>query len=336
MVRRDDYERIEKPNTRGKALGDSSTLNYFTWVPGCRPTFDRWAEYGGNEWSSEPLVPYLRKSASYHDDATLYSEELKKIGAGGPLPISHAELIDSMKHFRDAVAKAWKSRGEKITENIYDGEINGLTHCCDSIYKGERTGSYLFVKGNPNITIASEIHSKKLIINEADRSCKGVRVIDSSGNELNFYATPEVIVSQGVFETPKLLMLSGIGPARELTKHGIDVVVDSRHAGQNLIDHPGVPFVLRVKDGYGMDDYLMRKGPKNDEVLSAYKKDRSGPVLRVIDASIISVIPDCRTQNSVYMIVEKGADMIKSTRICSSSRGANLLFFLSLTMRFCP
>ncbi|KAH0495441.1 hypothetical protein TgHK011_008994 [Trichoderma gracile] len=71
IVKRDDYERIEKPNTRGKILGGSSSLNYFTWVPGCKATFDMWAEYGGDEWSWDPLVPYLRKSATYHDDEGL-------------------------------------------------------------------------------------------------------------------------------------------------------------------------------------------------------------------------------------------------------------------------
>jgi choline dehydrogenase len=278
MVKRDDYERIEKPNTRGKALGGSSSLNYFTWIPGCKPTFDRWEEYGGKEWTWEPLVPYLRKSATYHDDPKLYSPELKKLGADGPIPISHSELIDEMRPFRDALTKAWKSRGEPLTENIYDGEMNGLTHCIDTIYKGQRSGSYLFVKDKPNITIMPEVHSKRLIIDYADRICKGVTVIEPSGNELNLYATREVILSQGVFESPKLLMLSGVGPARELAKHGIDVIVDSRHVGQHLADHPGVPFVLRVKDGFGMDSHLLRKGPKNDAIVAAYKKDRSGPV----------------------------------------------------------
>src|SRR5271170_3558416 len=278
MVKRDDYERIEKPNTRGKALGGSSSLNYFTWIPGCKPTFDRWEEYGGKEWTWEPLVPYLRKSATYHDDPKLYSPELKKLGAGGPIPISHSELIDEMGPFRDALTKAWKSTGEPLTENIYDGEMNGLTHCIDTIYKGQRSGSYLFVKDKPNITILSEVHSKRLIIDYADRTCKGVTVIDPSGKELSLYATREVILSQGVFESPKLLMLSGVGPARELARHGINVIVDSRHVGQHLSDHPGVPFVLRVKDGFGMDDHLLRQGPKRDKVVTAYKKDHSGPV----------------------------------------------------------
>lgn len=277
MVKRDDYERIEKPNTRGKALGGSSSLNYFTWVPGCKPTFDRWAEYGGKDWTWDPLVPYLRKSATYHDDPKLYLPELKKLGAGGPIPISHAELLDEMDPFRNALTKAWKSRGEPISENIYDGEMIGLTHCIDTIHKGVRSGSYLFVKDKPNISILPQVHSKRLILDEADRTCKGVTVIDPSGNELSFYASREVILSQGVFESPKLLMLSGIGPARELAKHGINTIVDSPHVGQNLLDHPGVPFVLRVKDGYGMDDVLLRKGPKNSAAITEYGKKHSGP-----------------------------------------------------------
>ncbi|CUM48403.1 unnamed protein product [Debaryomyces tyrocola] len=277
MVKRDDYERIEKPNTRGKALGGSSSLNYFTWIPGCKPTFDRWEEYGGKEWKWDPLLPYLRKSATYHDDPKLYDPAFERLGSGGPLPISHAELIDEMQPFRDKLKKAWESTGQSLNENIYDGEMIGLTHCCDTIYRGERSGSYLFVKDKPNITILPKVHSKKLII-DADHAVKGLIVIEPSGKEQSFYATREVIVSQGVFESPKLLMLSGIGPKKELERNGIDVVVESRHVGQNLLDHPGVPFVLRVKDGFGMDDVLLRKGPKNDAAIAAYKKNHSGPV----------------------------------------------------------
>lgn len=278
MVKRDDYERIEKPNTRGKALGGSSSLNYFTWIPGCKPTFDMWEKYGGKEWTWDPLVPYLRKSATYHDDPKLYTPELKKIGAGGPIPICHAELLPELAPFREKLTEAWKSTGQPISENIYDGDMNGLTHCVDTIYKGQRSGSFLFVKDRPNVTILPEVHSKKLIIDASDYSAKGVTVIDSSGKEHSYYATREVIVSQGVFESPKLLMLSGIGPKEELKRHGIDVIVNSAHVGQNLLDHPGVPFVLRVKDGFGMDDVLLRQGSKNKAALASYKKDHSGPI----------------------------------------------------------
>ncbi|CAI7594210.1 unnamed protein product [Penicillium pancosmium] len=270
MVKRDDYERIEKPNTRGKALGGSSSLNYFSWVPGSKATFDMWEEYGGKEWTWDPLVPYLRKSVTYHDDAGLYPPELKKIGSGGPIPIAHAELMPEMKGFRDLLSKAWKSTGEPISENIFD------VHSVNTIYKGRRSGSFLAVVDKPNITILPEVHSKRLIIDDADRTAKGVTVITASGQELNLYASREVIVSQGVFETPKLLMLSGIGPAPELTKHNIPVIVDSRHVGQHLLDHPGVPFVLRLKDEFSMDSHVLRKGPLQNKVLESYSKGHLG------------------------------------------------------------
>ncbi|KAJ5699718.1 hypothetical protein N7536_002731 [Penicillium majusculum] len=278
MVKREDYERIEKPNTRGKALGGSSSLNYFTWAPGSKGTFDMWEEYGGKEWTWDPLVPYLRKSATYYDDEKAYAPELKKIGENGPILISHSELIPEMQPFRDLLTTAWKSTGQPINENIFDGEMRGLTHSVNSIYKGRRSGSFLFVD-KPNITILPQVHSKKLIIDNADKTCKGVTIITGSGQELNLYATREVIVSQGVFESPKLLMLSGIGPSAELKKHDIPVVVDNPHVGQHLLDHPGVPFVLRVKDGFGMDDYILRKGtPHNNQAIQAYQTNHSGPL----------------------------------------------------------
>lgn len=278
MVKRDDYERIEKPNTRGKALGGSSSLNYFSWVPGSKGTFDMWEEYGGKEWTWDPLVPYLRKSATYHDDAGLYPQELKKIGGGGPIPIAHADLIPEMKPFRDLLTKAWKSTGEPVAENIYDGTIRGLAHSVNTIYKGRRSGSFLAVADKSNITILPGAHSKQIIIDDADRAAKGVIVIVGS-QELSLYATREVIISEGVFESPKLLMLSGIGPAPELAKHNIPLIVDSRHVGQHLLDHPGVPFVLRIKDAHSMDNHVLRKGRLQDQAFSAYSNGRhAGPM----------------------------------------------------------
>ncbi|KAF2238240.1 GMC oxidoreductase [Viridothelium virens] len=265
MVKRDDYERIEKPNTRGKALGGSSSLNYFTWAPGSKGTYGMWEEYGGKEWTWDPLVPYLRKPATYYDDEKAYPEELTKIGGGGPIPIAHSALIPEMQPFRDLLTEACKSTGHPITENIFDGTMLGLIHSVNTIYQGRRSGNFLSVADKSNVTILPEVHSKRLIIDEASRTSFSLLVKSSS--------------RKGFFETPKLLMLSGIGPAPELAKHSIPLIVDSRWVGQNLLDHPGVPFVLRVKDEYGMDDYILRKGtPKHDHALNAYSKGYGGPM----------------------------------------------------------
>ncbi|KAF5647939.1 alcohol oxidase [Fusarium sp. NRRL 52700] len=237
MVKREDYERIEKRNTRGKALG---------------------GKYGGKEWTWEPLVPYLRKSVTYRDDADLHPPELKIIGAGGPIPIANAELMPEMKQFRDFVTKAWQSTGEPVSENIFDGTMRGLVHSVNTIYKGRRSGSFHAVAVKPNITIFPEVHSKRLIIDQADRTAKGVTVITVSGEELVLYAAREVIA--------------------ELAKHNIPLLVDSPHAGQHLLDHPGVPFVLKIKDSYSMDNHILRKGALQDKVMSAYANGHAGPM----------------------------------------------------------
>jgi choline dehydrogenase-like flavoprotein len=64
MIKREDYERVEKPNTRGKVLGGSSCANYFTWIPGSKATFDDWEEFGGKDWTWDNIVGYLRKVGS--------------------------------------------------------------------------------------------------------------------------------------------------------------------------------------------------------------------------------------------------------------------------------
>lgn len=279
MIKRDDYERVEKPNSRGKALGGSSCANYFTWIPGSAATFDDWQEYGGPAWSWKNCVEYLRKCATYHDDENLYPSDLNKIGSGGPIQISHAELVPELKPFRNALTQAWLDSNEPLSEDIYSGEMHGLTHCVDSIYKGERQASYLYLSDKPNVTVLSSAQSKRLIVDPATNACAGVEVVQlATGAELRLFAAREVILSQGVFETPKLLMLSGVGPAEELNKHGLSVIVDSPHVGQHLLDHPIVPFVLRLKDGLGLDDHLLRAGPFNDAAVAAYRRDKTGPV----------------------------------------------------------
>ncbi|KAF2662198.1 GMC oxidoreductase [Lophiostoma macrostomum CBS 122681] len=275
MIARPDYERVEKPNTRGKALGGSSCLNYYTWVRGSAATFDDWAEYGGENWTWGTCKEYFDKPASYHDDDGLYDVALKKVGRNGPLHVSHSELVPETKPFRDALSKAWVSKGEELTEDIYSGTMRGLTHCMDTIYKGVRSSSGCFVLGKPNVTILASTNSKK--INFDGTTARSVSVLVDGEQEVTFKAKKEIIVSQGVFETPKLLMLSGIGPKKELAAHGISPVVLSEHVGQNLLDHPIMPYVRRMKHGYGLEDHLLRPGPARDASISKYEKDHIGP-----------------------------------------------------------
>ncbi|TAQ85428.1 hypothetical protein B7494_g6251 [Chlorociboria aeruginascens] len=276
MIDRPDYTRVEKPNTRGKVLGGSSCLNYYTWVPGSAATFDDWTPFGGSTWSWKGVEKYLKKPAHYHDDDNLYPA-LKDIGSdSGLLHVSHSDLVPEIAPFRDALTEAWVSKGEKLTDDIYSGTMRGLTKCTNSIYKGFRSSSYVFVEGKPNVTILSSTYSKKLILENG--TAVGIEVIGPTGEDLSFYATKEVIVSLGVFESPKLLMLSGIGPEEILTPYGITPIIKSPHVGKNLLDHPILAHVFRLKDGLGLDDHLLRDGPAKSGAISVYQKNRTGPL----------------------------------------------------------
>ncbi|KAG4437925.1 hypothetical protein IFR05_006595 [Cadophora sp. M221] len=278
MVDRPDYTRVEKPNTRGKVLGGSSCLNYYTWVPGSAATFDDWMPFGGETWGWNGVEKYLKKPAKYFDDENLYPESLKTTLASeeGLLPVSHSDLIPEMAPFRDALTKAWVSKGEKLTDDIYSGEMHGLVKCVNTIYKGYRSSSYVFVENKPNITILSSTHSKNLVFDGL--TCTGVTVFGPDGQELTFTASKEVIVSSGVYESPKLLMLSGIGPDEILKPLGIKTVLSHPHVGQNLLDHPILAHVFKLKDGMGLEDHLLRAGPAKTGAIEAYRKDRSGPL----------------------------------------------------------
>lgn len=134
----------------------------------------------------------------------------------------------------------------------------------------------MYLEGKPNAYVLSQSHSKRLIIE--DGKATGVEVYGPDGETTyEFHASREVIVSSGVFETPKLLLLSGIGPRATLDAFGVPVAVESPHVGRNLLDHPILPHVFRLKDGVGLDHHLLRAGPEQAAATAAYRRDRTGP-----------------------------------------------------------
>lgn len=153
--------------------------------------------------------------------------------------------------------------------------MEGLTHCVNSIYGGVRSTSASYLTDKPNVTILSSAIGKK--VNFDGVKATSVTVIGADRTELTFTAKYEIILACGVFETPKLLMLSGIGPKDELARHGIDSVVDSEHVGKNLHDHPILAHVFRLKDGTGLDSHLLRAGPAQSAALQKYRTSKKGP-----------------------------------------------------------
>lgn len=213
MIDRPEYTRIEKPNTRGKTLGGSSCLNYYTWIPGSAATFDEWADFGGEEWTWTTLQSYFYKPATYHDDAKLHSPELKYIGESGPIPVSHLDLIPEMAPFRDALTEAWISKGEPLTDDVHNGTMRGLWKAVNSIHAGKRSSSWLYLVDKPNVTVLGHTIASRLVFAPGSTTATGITALLPDNNTaLTFTPRRELILSLGVFEIPKLLLLSGIGP----------------------------------------------------------------------------------------------------------------------------
>ncbi|KXG53464.1 Glucose-methanol-choline oxidoreductase [Penicillium griseofulvum] len=276
FVDRSDYERVEKPNTHGKVLGGSSSLNYLTWIHGSRETLDAWREYGGDEWTWEKCEHYFQKPASYHDDERVYDPLFSKIGREGPLHISHPNLLSETRAFRDALTQAWTSKGHELKEDIYNGRLEGLTHCVSTVYDGVRSSSAVYLTGKENVEILHSTVATK--INFEGDTAVSVTFVGTDHNETTLKAKKEIIIAAGVFETPKLLLLSGIGPRRELARHGIHPVITSEHVGEHLLDHPILPHVFKLKDGLGLDHILLQEGPARNAALKQYEKDKTGPL----------------------------------------------------------
>jgi choline dehydrogenase len=167
------------------------------------------------------------------------------------------------------------SKGGELTDDVHNGTMRGLWPSTNSIYNGKRSSSWKYLEGKPNVVVMPQTNAKKLLF-EGTKAVR-VEVIKPNGNVVALRAKYEVVVSLGVYESPKLLMLSGIGPKETLDKHGVEVVAESPHVGQNLLDHPIMPHVFKLKDGVGLDHHLLRAGPEKDAAVSAYTWKNQGP-----------------------------------------------------------
>ncbi len=216
---------------RGKALGGSSSTNAMAYVRGNAADYDEWAALGNNGWTYQEVLPYFKKSEHNEDLTNEYH------GKNGLLNVTHAKYFQTP--YAQAFVEACKEIG--LPENYdYNGasqEGAGLFQF--TIKNGKRHSvATAFLKPaitRPNLTVITHAHAKQIMI-ENDRAT-GVEYFGVNGSLVKMYANKEVILSAGSFQSPQILMLSGIGDADELNKHNIPVKKILRGVGKNLQDH---------------------------------------------------------------------------------------------------
>lgn len=221
---------------RGKVIGGSSSINGMVYVRGHAGDYDHWQESGAAGWGYADVLPYFRRMENWHGSGrkSVQGGDPEWRGSDGPLHITRGPR-DNPLH--DAFVNAGREAGYPVTGDYNGQQQEGFGPMEMTVWKGRRwsaANAYLrpaLKRANCNLTRA---FARKVVI-ENGRAV-GVEV-ERGGKIEVIRANVEVILAASSLNSPKMLMLSGIGPAKHLSEHGIDVVADRPGVGQNLQDH---------------------------------------------------------------------------------------------------
>jgi choline dehydrogenase len=216
---------------RGRSLGGSSSMNAMIYMRGHRSIFDAWAdEDGAAGWSYAEVLPYFKRSE--HNERL--NDEYH--GQGGELNIADPTWLSDLT---PRMVESAQAAGVPPTQDFNGAEQVGAGPFQLTQKRGRRwsaADAFLHpVEERENLVVQTGAHARRIVL-EGGRAT-GIEY-QVNGTPVTARAAREVIVSAGAFNSPQLLMLSGIGPADHLREHGIEAVVDSPHVGQHLQDHP--------------------------------------------------------------------------------------------------
>lgn len=242
------------PQPRGRVRGGSGSINGMLFVRGNQRNYDDWAADGCPGWAWNDVLPSFKKMEDWEGGAS----DLR--GAGGPVKVTRQkDVTPASIAFMDALAE---TAGVKKIDD-YNGESQeGASVIQQNVANGLRYSSsvaYLDDHGLPNLRILTRARATRLVIEKGRATGVEILVGDDPGHRQVITATREVIVSAGVFNSPQLLMLSGVGPAGHLKEQGIEVKQDLP-VGENLHDHLFVPmtYVMKSAVHHGSAPYFFK------------------------------------------------------------------------------
>lgn len=233
---------------QGNVLGGGSSVNAQVYIRGRPADYDEWDQIlrgnnDGADWSWNAVLQHFRGMEGnnrLNNDAH---------GADGPLLVSDPGHVNELSR--------WFVQAVQALREPFNPDFNGPSQRGVGFYQfmnraGKRSSAaYAFVeplKNDPRLTVRLHAEVSRILIE--DGAAVGVRY-RIGGTEHTAYAKGEVIVSSGALVSPKLLMLSGIGPAAHLAEHAIECKVDLPGVGANLIDHPEVPITGTTNGKFG-------------------------------------------------------------------------------------
>jgi len=214
---------------RGKVIGGSSSINGMVYVRGHARDFDHWLEAGATGWSYADVLPYFQRQENWTSGG--HGGDADWRGTSGPLHVTRGPRENPLF---DAFVQAGAQAGYELTADYNGQKQEGFGPMEQTVHNGRRwstANAYLKPALKTNNCMVFKGLAEKIIIE--DGRATGVAVEGG----ITLTAGREVILAASSINSPKLLMLSGIGPAAHLAEHGIPVVADRPGVGQNLQDH---------------------------------------------------------------------------------------------------
>jgi len=225
---------------RGRLLGGSSSINGMFYMRGHPRDYDTWRQMGCEGWGYADVLPYFKKME------TSWRGEGKYHGGSGPL---HVAPIDTRRLLHEPLMQTAKNAGYPVSDDIDGAHPEGFSRGEVTIDKRGRRDSaaraYLHpAMRRPNLHVQTDALTTRVLIENG--RARGVE-FSKDGQVHQVYAEREVVLAGGTYNSPQLLMLSGIGPADALIAQGISPVVDLPGVGKNLSEHPNVMMQFKAR-----------------------------------------------------------------------------------------
>jgi choline dehydrogenase len=262
-----DNRRLYQP--RGRGWGGSSAINAMLYVRGHARDYDQWRQTGLTGWGYADVLPYFRRAQHHEEGADAWNAE------GGPLWVSRGPPGNPLyKAFIQAGAQA----GYPVTRDFNGRQQEGFGPYHNTIKHGVRwsaASAYLApALARANLTAITEAHAGRILIENG--AAVGVEYAAGPGKPVKrVYARREVILCGGAFQSPHLLLLSGVGPADHLKQIGVEVKLDAPQVGQNLQDHLDIGLIWECTKPITI--YSITKGLREVMIGIEYMRTSGGP-----------------------------------------------------------
>lgn len=272
---------------QGRALGGSSAINAQVFAPPTNANFDSWKAFGNEGWDWNSIQKYMTKAYTYPQVKTGLETALdvdgwaaKNESAKGPIQTSFPKVA-----VHEAWANTMKNLGYPMVHDPFLGAESGsfsVLHSVDPVTRERSYSSSAYYqphKDRENLVVLTGAHVDKILFDrEGGIRASGVQYTHN-GTPQTASVTKEVVLAAGTLQSPKILELSGIGDAKLLAEHGIELIQDLPGVGENLQNHLACGIAYEAVDSLETLDALWRQEPEAiSQALQEYATSQSGPL----------------------------------------------------------